>query len=157
MNKEIIKAMNKKATKWDNFKKWWGKNGYKVRRVIFFPLWIGMVVHDKVRKAVYGHIEWSTERADEILNYYIPRASEWDAETKSFYFFDNGLGWNIRLAKRYLKLKDRRFWKKYIGWSGGEIRKYLINNFQLEGFTKTLGDCDNFNDYTELTFTMDDN
>ena len=35
MNKEAIKAMNKRETKIDNLRKWWGKNGYKVMRVIF--------------------------------------------------------------------------------------------------------------------------
>ena len=38
MNAEIIKAMNKKETKIDAFKKWWKKNGYKVMRVVLFPL-----------------------------------------------------------------------------------------------------------------------
>ena len=28
MNKEIIKAMNKKETKIDKIRKWWNKNGY---------------------------------------------------------------------------------------------------------------------------------
>ena len=38
MNVEAIKAMNKKETKSDAIRKWWNKNGYKVMRVIFFPI-----------------------------------------------------------------------------------------------------------------------
>ena len=41
MNAEIIKAMNKKETAIDRFGKWWAKNGYKVMRVILFPIWWG--------------------------------------------------------------------------------------------------------------------
>lgn len=40
MNNEVIKAMSKKSFKESNLKKWWRKNGYKVWRIVFFPLWI---------------------------------------------------------------------------------------------------------------------
>ena len=39
MNAEVIKEMNKKETKFDKARKWWNKNGYKVMRVILFPIW----------------------------------------------------------------------------------------------------------------------
>ena len=39
MNKEVIKAMNKKETKVNEIRKWWSKNGYKVMRVVLFSFW----------------------------------------------------------------------------------------------------------------------
>ena len=48
----------------------------------------------------------------------------------------------MSLAKKHLKRKDRRFWKKFNGWCGGEIRGYLLNTFELEGFTKEVDCCD---------------
>jgi len=112
----------------------------------------------ETKKIVYKEIkhceprtEWES-RADKILNYYVPRYAGWDNKNKTFYFFDNGYGWSIGLAKRYLKLKDRRFWKLYASWGGGRIREYLINNFELEGFTKKVGDC--YDGLTEITFTI---
>ena len=152
MTDEVIKAMQGK--KEHKVRKWWGKNGYKILRVILFPLWVGSVLINKCRTWLNTRQEWSEERATEILNYYIPRRSEWDAENKSFYLFDNGLGWNIKLAKKYLKLKDRRFWKVNCGWWGGEIRDFLINEFELEGFTKEIGDCDGL--WTEVSFTLNE-
>lgn len=151
MNKETIKAMNKKPTKLDAIKKWWSKYGYIVLRVLLFPVWAFVWSREKIEAYIYKRTEWSEERAAEIFNYYIPRRSEWDADTKEFYFFDNGMGWGMGLAKKYVKLKDRRFWKKYAGAWGYQMRKYLINTFELEGFTKELGDC---SDYTEITFKM---
>ena len=38
MNKEITKAMNRKEKKTT----WWKKNGYKVMRIILFPIWLGI-------------------------------------------------------------------------------------------------------------------
>lgn len=151
MNTEVIKAMNKKE-KNSTFCQWWNKNRYKVCRVVFFPVWLTMVTKTKITKWLNSREIWDEKRADEILNYYIPRRAEWDNKDKCFYFFDNGCGWSMCFAKKYLKRKDRRFWDVHRGWSGGDIRSYLINNFELNGFTKEIGDCDD--GWTEITFTM---
>ena len=153
MNAEIIKAMNKKEKK-HTFRKWWNKNSYKVYRVIFFPIWIGTIIIDKTNKYLNSRQKWSEERAKEILNYYIPRRAEWCEEDKTFYFFDNGMGWG-NLAKRYLKRKDRRWWNLHRGWIGGKIRDYLLNEFELEGFTKEIGNC--YDGWTEVSFTLIEN
>ncbi len=152
MNNEVIKAMNKKPRKDTALKKWWRKNGYKVLRVVLFPLWAFMWSRDKINTYLNSRTEWSESRADEILNYYVPRFSDWDSEDKTFYLFDNGCGWLMGFAKKYLKLKDRWFWKRYASWGGGDVRRYLINNFELEGFTKEVGNC--WDGWTEITFTM---
>lgn len=152
MNKEIIKAMNKKETKLDTFRKWWGKNGYKVMRVILFPIWWGICAKNKIEAWLNSRHAWSEEKANEVLNYYIPRRAEWCEEEKSFYFFDNGYGWSMCSAKKYLKLKDRRWWNVHRGWTGGKIRSYLIDKFELEGFTKEVGECSD--GWTEISFVM---
>lgn len=152
MNKEIIKAMNKKETKLDTFRKWWGKNGYKVMRVILFPIWFGVCAKEKIGAWLNSRHTWSEEKANEVLNYYVPRRADWCEEDKTFYFFDNGYGWSMCSAKRYLKLKDRRWWNVHRGWSGGKIRSYLIDNFELEGFTKEVGECSD--GWTEISFVM---
>lgn len=151
LNKEIVKAMNRKEKK-HTIRKWWSRNGYKVLRVIFFPIWIGGVVTEKIAIWLNNRNAWNEARANEILNYYIPRTAEWDSKNNEFYFFDNGYGWALYHAKRYLKRKDRRFWKVNAGAWGYKMRKYLVNEFELEGFTKEVGNCDD--GWTELTFTM---
>ena len=152
MNKEIIKAMNKKETKIDGFGKWWNKNGYKVMRVILFPIWWGIKAKEKIESYLNSKCEWSEEKANKILSYYIPRKAKWDVENKCFYFFDNGYGWSMCYAKKYLKRKDRHFWKIYGDWIGGKIRSYLIDGFELEGFEKKVCDC--YDGRTEISFTM---
>ena len=152
MNAEVIKTINKKKNK-PTFRKWWSKNGYKVMRVILFPVWIGSIVARKIQKKLNTCQVWSEERAKAILDYYIPRRADWDAEDKEFYFFDNGMGWG-NLAKRYLKMKDRRWWNNHRGWCGGEIRKYLIEQFELEGFTKEV--VDTYDGRTEIIFKLNE-
>ena len=152
MNKEIIKAMNKKENKMDEIRRWWSKNGYKIMRVVLFPLWSGIKAKEKITSYLNSREEWSEERVKEILNYYIPRKAEWDAENKCFDFFDNGYGWSMRYAKKYLKRKDRRFWGIYGECFGGKVRSYLIDEFELEGFEKKVCDC--YDGRTEISFTM---
>ena len=152
MNKEIIKAMNKKATKKDAIRKWWNKNGYKVMRVILFPIWIGIVLKDKIEGYLNSKCRWSDERANEILSYYIPRKAKWDAEDKSFYFADNGMGWGMRENRKYLKFRDRRWWDCNRGFWGGDIRAYLLEKFEMEGFEKIVGDT--YDQWAEITFKL---
>lgn len=151
MNAEVIKAMNKKEKK-ETLRKWWKANGYKILRVMLFPIWIGSIIAEKIQNKLNARNFWSEERADEILNYYVPRSAEWDDEEKEFYLFDNGWGWSIGLAKRYLKRKDRRFWELHNGFCGGRIRTFLIEDFELEGFTKIIGNCSDT--FTEITFKL---
>ena len=152
MNAEIIKAMNKKETKIDKIRKWWNNNGYKVMRVILFPIWWGIKAKEKIDAYLDSRNTWSEERANEILSYYIPRNSDWDAEDKSFYFYDNGMGWDLRCRQKRVKLKDRRWWKNHTRAWGGKVRTYLIEKFELEGFEKTVGETYDF--HTEVTFKM---
>lgn len=137
MNAEIIKAMNRKNEK-HPVRDWWKKNGYKVLRVVLFPVWGCEWASEKMN----AQVVWSDERANEILSYYVPRMCEWDEETQELYFFHNSYGWSMNFAKKHLKRKDRRFWNKFRGWTGGKIREYLLNTFELEGFTKELGICE---------------
>lgn len=148
MNKEVIKAMKNETTKTQKARQWWYKNGYKVMRVILFPIWFTVCAKEKIENHLNNKQKWNEERADKILNYYIPRYSEWNKEEKEFYFFDNGYGWNIGLAKRHLKRKDRRFWKV----NHYRIRNYLIENFELEGFTKEI--LSTTEGWTEISFKM---
>lgn len=150
MNKEVIKAINKKETIFTKIHKWWRKNDYKVYRVIFFPFWITLIIKDKIVSYLNSKQTWNEDRANNILNYYVPRYCEWDNDKKEFYFFDNGYGWEIRFAKTILKRKDRRFWKRNTCY----IREYLVNKFELEGFTKEVL-CIDWG-WTEITFTMNE-
>ena len=148
MNKEVIKAMNKKETKLDLFHKWWRANGYKVMRVILFPIWWGMKAKDKINAYLNSKCEWNEERAKEILDYYVPRVADWDPEEQTFEFFDNGMGW--RCLDKRIKIKDRRWWKFHTGFFGGDVRDYLIKKFELEGFYKTIVDV--ADGYTHILF-----
>lgn len=153
MNPEVIKAMNRENEK-HPVRDWWRKNGRQICRVVLFPIWYPMRLWERLRSKWYvaqnAKHPWSDERANEILSYYVPRNCSWNEEEQELYFFDNGLGWAMSHAKKHLKRKDRRWWNKFNGWTGGKIREYLINRFELEGFAKEVGNCSD--GWTEISF-----
>ena len=155
MNAEVIKAMNKKEKK-HTVRKWWKKHGKKVLTILFFlPIvvfWLMLKFNAWLNKRAKVRNVWDAERAKEIFNYYIPRSAKWCVEDKSFYFFDNGYGWGMCFAKKYLKRKDRKFWEEHTGFWNNKMREYLINDFELEDFTKEVGNCSD--EWTEISFTM---
>lgn len=148
MNKEVIKAMNKKQQniKIQKAKKWWINNSHIVFRVILFPVWIITIINDKINHWLNSKKLWDKNRANEILNYYVPRYSDWGENTKTFHFFDNGMGWGNNT--QYIKRKDRRFWKVNC-W---RIKTFLIEEFELEGFTKEIENT--WDDWTEINFIL---
>ena len=154
MNKEVKKAIRKQEKK-HTIRKWWRKNSYKIARAIFLPIWLYFVIGEKYKKRRYTRLEWSEERAQEALSYYVPRYADWNVEEKCFHFADNGMGWTMReVVQKCVRRKNRAWWKKYASGWGGDIRKYLIDTFELEGFTKTVEDtCDG---WTEITFTLNE-
>lgn len=151
MNAQIEKAIAEKQKK-HPIRQWWNKNGYKVMRVVLFPIWLGVLAKEKITAWLDSRQEWSEERADEILSYYIPRRADWSEKHKTFYFFDNGLGWNVKCAQKYLRRKDRRFWYNHSGFAGYRIREYLIDCFELEGFQKEVKDTTD--GWTEIIFKL---
>ena len=58
------------------------------------------------------------------------------------------MGWSIGLAKKYLKIKDRLFWRKF-HWA---IEEYLNNKFELEGFEKEIVSTRSYYTGTEIIF-----
>lgn len=148
MNKEILKAIEDKQKK-HPFRDWWNSDAsLKTRRIIFFPIWIYVVISDKIKQWNYDRTQWDEKKANEILTYYIPQTSDWLPEEKAFWFYDNGIGWSIWLAKKYIKIKDRLFWRKFY-W---DIEKYLINKFELEGFEKEVLSTRSYYTGTEIYF-----
>ena len=151
MNKEVIKAMEKKEeSSFNNFRKWWSRNRHKIFRVILFPIYIITILCNKRKEIVRKANPWNEARAEEILNYYIPRSSNWSDEEKAFYYFNNGVGWNMCFFFFYFKRKDRNFWK----YNYNQIRRYIIDKVELEGFVKKVGECSV--GWTELNFTLID-
>lgn len=147
MNKEVAKIIKEKE-KEKTFKKFWQKNGYKIFKIIFFPIWLFFRIQEKINKKLNSREIWSESRANEILTYFVPRYSEWDKEEEALFYYNNSAyGSGKRFTRKYIKRKDRRFWRlNYL-----KILGYLIEKFELEGFIKSVEETYYYNE-TEIIF-----
>ena len=78
-----------------------------------------------------------------FFSYYIPK--EWDED-----YLQNGMGWGMKCHQKKIKLKDRV--EKIHLWGWGRVRTYLLKEFELEGFTKEVGDT--YDGWTEVCFRL---
>lgn len=139
MNRAVVRKI--KGTPFNRFCKWWSKNGHIVMKIAFFPIWGCICARRKISVWLDSRQVWNEKKANRILNYYIPRVSQWVAKDKALYFQDRGDGWSNHYILECIKRRHRRFWKCNIVQFGGNIRKYLIDKFELEGFEKKVLDC----------------
>ena len=102
-----------------------------------------MRIKERINSYLDSKCEWSEEKANEILSYYIPRRSIWNAEEKYFCFWDSGENWSEKFNLKRIKIKDRRWWKNNAKIQGWKMKNYLIEKFEMEGFKKIIGDMDN--------------
>ena len=133
MNKEVLKAMNKKEKKTSNFKKWWNKNNYKVCRVLFFYIYLPSIAYEKIKKHIRKQIAWSEEKATKALNYFLPHVLEFVEEDNAYYYCTNWHydGWNIAKKVPFGMKK----WAKKFGY---ETLKYLEEGYENAEFSKSI-------------------
>jgi hypothetical protein len=62
------------------------------------------------------------------------------------------MGWGMSYNKKFIKFRDRRWWNCNRGFWGGKIRTYLIEEFEMEGFRKEVGDT--YDQWAEVTFYL---
>lgn len=133
-DKELNKELNKKEdTKIQKVKKWWGKNRYKVLRVVLFPLWIACILKEKYDEYCYNREQFSIEKCEKFFDKYLAKICEYDKESQTFWIdvcdYDV-FYWNSFVKSR----RDKIFAKK----NGREMKLYLIEEYEVEGYKKIV-------------------
>jgi hypothetical protein len=121
-------------------REWWNENGYKVMRVVLYPLYVGYRVAEKYKEKQGEKLVWSEEQAKEVLDRNIPKICETfdsdglEVNTRTFL-------WNNKM-KEFAR-KDRKWIRKF----RNQLVNYLINDYEIEGSDKEFDDC--FGGYRE--------
>ena len=93
---------------------------------------------ERINNCLNSKNEWDEARANGILSYFIPRAAVWSEDTKTFYYANSGEDWDLMSSIEYLNKEDRIWWKCNTKPFGGKIKNYLVERFELDGFTKKV-------------------
>lgn len=129
---ESYKNVNKTSAIKD-FKKWWGNNGYKVMRVILFPIWICAWAYEKIKDYNWKNTTFSAARAKEFCDWYLPRHI--NKTENGYYYYNNGYGFG-----KARRRKDKVFVSKY----KYDLLQYIKNEYEIEGYTKRVIDTFEF-------------
>jgi hypothetical protein len=102
---------------------------YSFRYRILFPLALIDYAWKCLNKFYDSKFTWNTGRAKRVLDRALPHVASWDEEK---------LWYNMYLGsfnfKKWAKLKDKRFCGIYVY----NIREYLKDGYEIEGYTKTI-------------------
>lgn len=136
MNREqIMKAAERK--KKPSFRKWWSKNGYKVGRVVLFPIWFYVIIRDKAKEKSYKELTYSDEMCNKYLDKVLPQIILSRGCTNEIVItnYDDGgdiefsdLSWNLRTKNK----KAKRFLSKF----STEVQEFILNEYQIEGYER---------------------
>lgn len=114
---------------------WWNKNGYKVNRVILWPLWVTIKLNEKYKTRQQPNFK----RIKKYLDKYLPERARgyWDKKLNGFGIIERD--WD----NEYLLIDSTNliFYRhsrayKYCQRHKKTIQEYIFNEYQIDGFTK---------------------
>lgn len=104
---------------------------FQTEYILLYPLMVLVYWLDKLGHYLRNRTQWSDKRTERIITYAFPKKADIDKEkgTIGRYFREWGFYW-----KSYAKWYNKWYCEKY----NSAMLKYLIENFELKGFTKEV-------------------
>lgn len=100
------------------------------------PFWLSFLIpiamiEEALTKWADNRRKWSTEKADRILRYSFPRGAEVNHEEQTIgrYIRSWWFNWST-----YAKWYDKKWCRKF----STQLKKYCIEEFEMEGYTKIV-------------------
>lgn len=141
--KHIQDILTKRISLWSNYSSiWW-------MIPILVPVCLILSIKDVIKKICKKKHKWSTEKANECC-YTIAQYILAKDESNNYICYLDG----DSFSSYKIKFLSRRL-RKYAREFNLEVFSYFINNFKLEGYTKTVH-FDSFDCRYEITFTKDE-
>jgi hypothetical protein len=124
--KEQARREKRKKRKTPSYK------GYDFRNWLVYPLGVISVELDLAHARKYQALEWSEEKAIEIINKYLVEICDYEEETGELSFSTEWRGpWG-----HYANRKDKLWCSKF----NYELTRFLKEKYECEGFKKSFGE-----------------
>lgn len=123
--------------------KWWRKNGYKVKRLTLFPLWVVVLLSEKYKDYKYKSLVFTEEYCKKCLDKMIPKLIIWYKEDPNCFpisdcddfgciTFNDLTGINSYYLKNHGCKREIRFTGKFYRM----VEDYIMNEYQIDGYHK---------------------
>lgn len=137
---EFNKALEtKKEKKVYKFKEW------KTEYIILYPLMIVVYYGDKLFETWKNSLKWSDKKTEKILAYAFPKTAEINKEKGTIGKYIRS--WGVYVKNWRVKWYHKNYCSKY----NTRIITYLIEQFEIDGFTKEVDVEDT--EWTYVKFT----
>lgn len=148
----IEKQFQKQDRKKNNaLRKWWRKNDYKVLRVLLFYIWIPCWAYDKIKDARYENLTYSNATTKKYLDKVMPKlVAHYEENPNTILFSDaddfGGITFRDLSFSSFMK-KHFKKESKYFSKFNRLIKKYIIEEYQIDGYKKIV--LDNWMDWNK--------
>lgn len=127
-----------------SMRKWWSRNGYKVCRVVFFYIWIPVFVYEKIKDAQYKNLKYDNNTTKKYLDKVMPKLVSHYEESPNLILFHNtsdfgGIRFYWDLCSNWMTRKFKKE-TKYFAKFHGLVQKYIIEEYQIDGYEKMVLD-----------------
>lgn len=120
-------------------RKWWLIDGKKYSYYIWAaPIMPFVELVDRIKDNNYKKRVWDTEKASKVIDATLPHILEYDEENDCYWLnFD----WSPYLFEKYAPRRLRKWAHKF----SYNVRSYVFEGYQKEGWVKTIDDEDEWN------------
>lgn len=141
IEKQFQKQEKKKNS---SIRKWWNKNSYKIARVVFFYIWIPIFVYEKIKDNRYKNLKYSDDITKKYLDKVMPKLVFHYEEDPNLILFHNtndfgGIRFYWDLCSNWMTRKFKKE-TKYFSKFYGLVQKYIIEEYQIDGYEKIVLD-----------------
>ena len=138
LEEKIRKEAEKKKRM--TFRKWWNKNGYKVIRVILWPVWLSYILKEKYKDKSYDALAFSKETCKKYLDKVMPKMVACYNEDHSEILISNAddMG-GIQFSCFFRNCKNKKM-SKFFRKFDVELRQYILEEYTIDGYEKMVLD-----------------
>lgn len=123
-------------------RRWWDKNGHIILRILLFPLWIGILVNEKIKAYQYENMVYSDKRSKQILDRYLPRLfsiiiRDGDPDQPIRVLVSNShdpygidISWDRGLGIPKRRRRDYTYYQKFYT----QVQEYLWTRYEIDGW-----------------------
>ena len=153
IEKTFKKKEKREASK---IRKWWQKHGYKVLRVLLFYVWIPCWCHQKLKDKRYKEMSYNDNTTKKYLDKCLPTLVAHCEESSDVFLFHHcedygGIHFFWTFNSSWFEKKFKKQSSYFVKFSR-EVEKYIISNYQVNGYDKIVLDnyklwsdaCDRF-------------
>lgn len=138
MNDKLIKAKEKHDKK-HPIKSWWRKNGYKIMRVILFPIWISYEIKTRLKDKWYKELEFSPEVCKAYLDKVLPgMVAHYCEDAKCFLISNTDDMGDIQFCYFWQSSQINKKYESFFLKFTRLCEEYILNNYQIDGYQKMV-------------------